>query len=211
MKIGIIAASGKAGTAIMKEAIVKGHDVTAIVRDTKKITLKNTKNIEKDLFDLNYNDLKDFDAVVDAFGAWTPDVLPLHEKSINHLCDILKGKPTRLMVVGSAGTLYLDKEHKMRLLDSPDMPAMFVPLATAMAKAFDGLLKITDVKWTFFSPAVNFAADGKRTNKYTLGGDELIVNAKGESYISYPDYAVAMVDEIEKGKFINKRFTAVSE
>lgn len=211
MKIGIIAASGKSGLAIMKEAIVRGHDVTAIVRDAKKVTLKNTKVIEKDLFDLKYDDLQKFDAVVDAFGAWTPDLLPLHEKSVNHLCDILSGKPNRLLVVGSAGTLYLDKDHKMRLLDSPDMPEMFLPLATAMAKAFDGLGKRTDVKWTFFSPAVNFAADGKRTNKYTLGGDELIVNSNGESYISYPDYAVAMVDEIEKGKFIGKRFTAVAE
>ena len=85
------------------------------------------------------------------------------------------------------------------------------PLAAAMAKALGELRERNDVKWTYISPAGDFQADGERTVKYILAGEELTLNAAGESVISYADYAIAMVDEIEKGNHIQQRISVVME
>lgn len=209
MKIAVICANGKAGQLIVNEAVNRGLDVTAVVREENKTAAK--KAVIKDLFDLTTEDLKEFDAVVDAFGAWTPDVLPQHSTSLMHLCDILSKTNIRLLVVGGAGSLYVTPEHNVQVMDGPDFPDMFKPLAAAQGKALEELRKRNDVKWTFISPACDFQADGKRTGKYILGGEELVLNSKGESVISYADYAVAMVDEIVNGNNINKRISVVSE
>ena len=209
MKIAVICANGKAGQLIVKEAVNRGLDVTAVVRGENKSAAK--KVIVKDLFELTADDLKGFDAVADAFGAWAPDVLPQHSTSLKHLCDLLSGTDTRLLVVGGAGSLYVNPEHTVKIMDGPDFPEMFKPLAAAQGKALEELRTRNDVKWTFISPAGDFRADGERTGKYILGGEELTLNSKGESIISYADYAIAMVDEIEKGNNIQKRISVVSE
>lgn len=209
MKIAVICANGKAGQLIVKEAVERGLEVTAVVRGENKSAAK--KVIAKDLFDLTADDLKGFDAVVDSFGAWTPDTLPQHSTSLKHLCDILSGTDTRLLVVGGAGSLYVNTEHTATVAQGENFPEMFKPLASAMAAALGELRQRNDVKWTYISPAGDFRADGERTGKYILGGEELTLNSKGESVISYADYAIAMVDEIEKGNNIHKRISVVSE
>ena len=209
MKIAVICANGKAGQLIVKEAVNRGLDVTAVVRGENKSAAKSV--ISKDLFDLTTEDLKGFDAVVDAFGAWTPDALPQHITTLKHLCDILTGTKTRLLVVGGAGSLYVNPEHTVTVADGEDFPEMFKPLASAMAKALGELRRRNDVKWTYISPAGDFQAEGERTGKYILGGEELVLNSKGESVISYADYAIAMVDEIVRGNNIQKRISVVSE
>lgn len=209
MKIAVICANGKAGKLIVQEAVNRGLDVTAVVRSDN--TTAAQKVLKKDLFDLTAADVKDFDVVIDAFGAWTEDTLPLHSTSLKHLCDILSGTDTRLLVVGGAGSLYVNPEHTMCVADGPDFPAIFKPLAAAMAKALDELRQRTDVKWTYISPAGDFQAEGERTGKYILGGEELTLNSKGESIISYADYAIAMVDEAVKGNNMQKRISVVRE
>ncbi len=207
MKIAVVAANGKAAGKIITEAVSRGLDVTGFGRNENNTDAQNY--IRKDLFDLTTEDLKGFDAVVDAFGAWTEETLPLHSTSLKHLCDILSGTDTRLLVVGGAGSLYVNPEHTMTVSDGPDFPDIFKPLAGAMAKALGELREHSDVKWTYISPAGDFQADGERTGKYILGGEELTLNSKGESIISYADYAVAMVDEIEKGDHIQQRISVV--
>ncbi len=209
MKIAVICANGKAGQLIVKEAVNRGLDVTAFVRNENKTVAE--KAVIKDLFNLTSEDLKDFDAIVDAFGAWTPETLPQHSTSLKHLCDVLSGTDTRLLVVGGAGSLYLNPEHTVQVMDGPDFPEIFKPLATAQGKALEELRERNDVKWTFISPAGDFRAEGERTGKYILGGEELVLNSKGESVISYADYAVAMTDEIVNGNNICKRISVVSE
>lgn len=209
MKIAIVCANGRAGKLITKEAVDRGLDVTVFVR-AKNETVA-TKSIEKDLFDLSKEDLKDFDVVIDAFGAWTEDTLPLHSKSLKHLCDILSYSDTRLLVVGGAGSLYVNKEHTMQVVDTPDFPETFKPLAKAQGKALEELRQRNDVKWTFISPAGDFQAEGARSGKYILAGEELTLNSKGESIISYADYAIAMIDEATKGNHIKQRISIVRE
>ncbi len=209
MRIAVICANGKAGKLIVEEAIARGADVTAVVRGENQSAAK--KVIQKDLFDLNAADLEDFDVVVDAFGAWTPETLPQHNTSLKHLCDLVSGRETRLLVVGGAGSLYVNPEHTVQVMDGADFPEMFKPLAANMGRALDELRTRTDVKWTYISPAGDFQADGAGTGKYILGGEELILNSKGESVISYAGYAVAMVDEALNGNHIQQRISVVAE
>ena len=207
MKLAVVCANGKAGKLIVKEALDRGLDVTAVVRGENRTEARQV--IRKDLFDLTAGDLKGFDAVVDAFGAWTEDTLPLHSASLKHLCDILSGTDTRLLVVGGAGSLYVNPEHTACVADGPDFPDAFKPLAAAMAKALGELRTRSDVKWTYISPAGDFQADGARTGQYILGGEELTLNGRGESVISYADYAIAMVDEAISGGHIQQRISVV--
>ena len=207
MKIAVVCANGKAGKLIVEEALNRNMEVTAVVRNENKTAAPQA--IVKDLFELSAEDLSDFDAVVDAFGAWTPETLPQHSTSLKHLCDILSGTETRLLVVGGAGSLYVNPEHTIQVMDGADFPEEFKPLAAAQGKALDELRGRTDVRWTFISPAADFQADGERTGAYLLGGEELILNDAGESIISYADYVIAMVDEIEKGDHIQQRISVV--
>lgn len=209
MKVAVIAANGKAAGKIITEAMNRGFEVTAFGRKENNTEAKNY--VKKDLFDLTTEDFKGFDAVVDAFGAWTEDTLSQHSTSLKHLCDILSGTDIRLLVVGGAGSLYVNPEHSVQVADSPAFPDAFKPLAKAMATALTELRERDDVKWTYISPAGDFQADGERSGKYILGGEELVLNSKGESIISYADYAIAMVDEIKKGNHIRQRISVVRE
>ena len=196
MKIAVVCANGKAGKLIVKEAVSRGHEVTAIVRGDNQTDAQNV--LIKDLFDLTAEDLQGFDVVIDAFGAWTPESLPQHSTSLKHLCDALSGSSARLIVVGGAGSLYVNPEHTLRVMDGDDFPAEFKSLAAAQGKALEELRERSDVRWTFISPAGDFQAEGERTGAYILAGEELRLNDAGESVISYADYAIAMVDEAER-------------
>ncbi|MBR1806622.1 MAG: NAD(P)-dependent oxidoreductase [Selenomonadaceae bacterium] len=209
MKIAVVAATGKAGRKIVAEATNRGFEVTAFVRRKGQVVDGAKHIVVKDIMNLTADDLKGFDAVVDAFGTFTPETLPLHTTTSQHLCDILSGSDTRLLIVGGAGSLYVDAEHKIQLFTTPEFPDAFKPLANAMANELDELRKRDDVNWTFVSPACDFQADGERTGKYLVGGEELIFNAAGESVISYADFAVAMVDEIASGTHIKQRIGVV--
>ena len=209
MKIAVVCTNGKAGKFIVKEAVERGLDVTAIARGENKSVAQNY--IEKDLFDLTKEDLANFDVVIDAFGTWAEETLPLHSTSLKKLCDLLSNTNKRLLVVGGAESLYVDKKHTKQVMDDPDFPDIFKPLAKDQGKALEELRKRNDVKWTFISPASDFQAEGKRTGKYILGGEELTLNSKGESIISYADYAIAMIDEAVEGEHIQERISVVVE
>lgn len=207
MKVAVVCANGRVGKLVVKEAIDRGLDITAIAKGKNESAA--VKYVCKDLFDLTTADLEGFDVVVDAFGAWAEEELPNHTKSLMHLCDVLSGKKTRLVVVGGAGSLYVNPEHTAVVSDGPDFPPQFLPLAKAQGKALEELRKRNDVQWTFISPAGDFQADGERTGEYILAGEELTLNGRGESIISYADYAIAMVDEITEGNHIQQRISVV--
>ncbi len=127
------------------------------------------------------------------------------------LADLLRGKSNRLLLVGGAGSLYTDDSQTQRVMDTPDFPESYYPTASNMALSLDAIKERDDVNWTYLSPSADFDADGERTGKYRLGGEVIMTNSQGKSYISYADYAIAMLDEAEQGKHIKKRFTVVSE
>jgi uncharacterized protein len=210
MKIGIVGASGKAGSQIVKEAASRGHNVTAIVRNASKLQDKTTAVIEKDVFDLTTDNVTAFDVVVNAFGA------PLGEEQAHvdaghALIEALTGTKTRLVVVGGAGSLFVDENKTVRLIDTPEFPDFVKPTAKGQGRNLEELQETSDLTWTFVSPSAVFDAEGKRTGSYQSGKDQLLVNSKGESYISYADFAIAVVDEIENPKHLNERYTVVGE
>ncbi len=207
MKIAVVCANGRVGSLVVKEALARGLDVTAIARGENRT--EAAQYVAKDLFDLTAQDLASYDAVVDCFGVWEPDKLSQHSQSLKHLCDLLSGTKTRLLVVGGAGSLFVDRDHSAVLCDSPDFPEDYRPLAKAQQKALEELRQRGDVVWTFVSPAADFQAQGETTGQYLLGGEELRLNDRGESVISYGDYALAMVDEIEKGHHLQQRISVV--
>jgi len=211
MKIGIIGASGKAGQEILKEAVSRGHEVTAIVRDASKIRNDGIQVLQKDAFELTAQDVAGFDAVVNAFGAPLGQE-HLHVEAGRSLIKAFQGAPnTRLIVVGGAGSLFVDEAKTVRLVDTPEFPDPFKATASNQAQNLQDLRESSGVQWTFVSPSAFFNAEGARTGKYETGLDNLLVNSKGQSHVSYADFAIAIVDEIENPKHLQARFTVVSE
>ncbi|CAH1190585.1 hypothetical protein PAECIP111892_00257 [Paenibacillus auburnensis] len=210
MKIAVIGASGKAGSEIVKEALSRGHEVTAIVRNAAKAADSGAAILEKDILALTSDDLRGFEAVVNAFGAPFGQE-HLHVEAGNVLIGALKDTPgTRLIVVGGAGSLFVDEAKTMKVVETPGFPDFVKPTALNQGKNLEILQGTEGLNWTFVSPSANFAI-GTRTGSYTKGKDNLLVNSKGESYVSYADYAIAIVDEIEQPQHIRERFTVVSE
>ena len=207
MKVAVICSNGKVGKLVVKEALAAGFEVTGFARGENKSEAK--KYVQKDIFDITKQDLTGFDVVVDAFGAWTEPELPNHGKSLAHLCSLLSGTKTRLLIVGGAGSLYTNKEHTARVMEGANFPDIFKPLANAMGSALDDLRKRNDVQWTYISPAADFQVDAPKTGKWLWAGEELMLNTKSESIISYADYAAALAEEIAKGGNIQKRISVV--
>ncbi|MCM3081826.1 NAD(P)-dependent oxidoreductase [Brevibacillus invocatus] len=211
MKIAVIGASGKAGRLIMEEAVARGHEVAAIVRNALKVQNPQVQIQEKDVFDLNAEDLQAYDVVVNAFGA-APGQEHLHVEAGRVLIQALKGLArTRLIVVGGAGSLFVDEAKTVRLMDTAEFPKEYYATASNQGQNLQDLQQSADVQWSFISPAAFFDPQGKQTGSYKKGKDHLITNEKGQSYISYADYAVAVLDEIENPQHKNERFTVVSE
>lgn len=209
MKIAVIGANGQAGKLIVKEGRERGFNVTAIARGENKSGAENF--IQKNLYDLTKEDVKDFDAVVSAIAIWSDEITDEHKKATEFLADLLSGAKTRLLIVGGAGSLYTDNTLTTTIAESPDFPKEYIPVATSMKIALDALRKRNDVNWTYISPAGEFDAKGAKTGDYILAGEVFAVNDKGESYISYADYAVAMIDEIEKGNHNKQRISVLGK
>lgn len=211
MRIGIIGATGKSGSRITAEALERGHLVVPLVRNARKLEDQDWQVVEKDLFNLTYTDLMGLDAVVNTFKA-PQGHEELHEKSIKHLIALLKGenKP-RLIVVGGSGSLIVDRQTGLRLSETEDFPHSIKPASYHMEKSLDLLLVATDVDWLYISPPQHFIPDGTRKGSYQLGTDFLLANHLGQSEISYADYAIALVDEIENKAFKNRRITVCSK
>ncbi|MDR1531622.1 MAG: NAD(P)H-binding protein [Clostridiales bacterium] len=213
MKIGVLGASGKAGALIADEAKNRGHEVTAIVRKASKAEGKGYSHVlERDLYDLKPEDISGLglDAVVSAFGLpFDEDHQGVYKRAVGRLITVFEKLPeVRLLVVGGAASLYTDPRKQHQFIEK--LPEEWRRDPADMMEGFK-LLQQSSINWTYFSPAYMFDYAGKRTGTYTLGGDFAITNSTNESYISYADYAIAMVDEIENAFHVRRRFTAVSD
>jgi len=209
MKVALVGATGPVGKRILQELVDREHDVTAIVRDTSKVAgHPRIKSVSADvgrraqLADV----LKGHDAVIVSVRFLKIDAETL-------LGAIRDSGVKRYLSVGGAASLYLPGT-KTKIIDSGQVPEEYLPEPTAGAAYLTRLKQVDDLDWTFLSPPMMFLNDeqfgtapGERTGKYRSGKDELLVDEKGESTISYEDYAVAMVDELETPAHIRERFT----
>ncbi|MEN5055483.1 NAD(P)-dependent oxidoreductase [Sphingobacterium kitahiroshimense] len=206
MKVAIIGASGFIGSAILNEALSRGHDITAIVRNPEKVTVSNPRlNVKKgdvikeeELVSL----LKGNEAVISAYSANDSST---YVKAITAIINATKKAGiTRLLAVSGAGSL--EVEPRVKLLDTPEFPAEWKDGATATRDAFDVIKQVTDLDWSVLSPAM-VIEPGPRTGVFRLGKDQVLFNDKGESKISTADFAVALLDELERPAHIKQRFT----
>ena len=211
-KIILIGASGYVGSAIMKEALNRGMQVTAIVRHPEKITIKDANLTVKkgDVTDIDKiaRLSKGADIIVSDYNpGWNnPDI---YEETLSVYPKILeavkKSGVPRFLMVGGAGTLFV--EPGLRLIDSGMIPETILPGVKSLGEFYlNTLSKEKEVDWVFFSPAANLFP-GKRTGKFRLGKDNMIVDDQGESSVSVEDYAVAMIDEVEYPTHHYERFT----
>jgi putative NADH-flavin reductase len=200
MNIALIGVSGRVGSRLLAELLRRGHRVTGIARDTSKLAnqpqlvLKNgDANQPAQLVPL----LAGHDAVLSARMFATSDAAAL-------ITAVKQAGADRLLVVGGAGSLEVAPGRA--LLDTQDFPAAYRPEAEAGRRFLDTLRTERSLDWTFLSPSAEFVP-GERTGKFRLGGDQLLADANGRSWISMEDYAIAFVDELETPKHSRQRFT----
>lgn len=194
MKIAVIGASGKVGRLIVQEALAKQMIVTEIVRDQKKAY--TTNYLVADVYQLTTAAISSFDVVVCAIG-FSQDKVSEFSTAYQHLLQIMTGLKTRLIIVGGAGSLYVDQAHTKMLKDTPEFPKDFKPVANAMADAVQLLKKNHEVNWLYISPAADFSPDYPTKHHYVKQSDNFTTDQQGQSQLSYGDYALAVIDEIE--------------
>jgi putative NADH-flavin reductase len=210
LKITVYGGSGNIGQRIVKEALNRGHEVTVVARDPSRVTEKHAKlkAVKGDILDSMgvAGQVAGQDVVVIAvsFRGANPDYDGYKKAAQSYVAAAreLKAKAPRLIVVGGAGSL----EVKPGVLVADGVPEKFKGEILGQKAALDYYRTVTDVQWTYFSPAGSIVP-GERTGKFRLGGDQLITDANGKSSISMEDYAVALIDEAEQPKHVGKRFT----
>ena len=208
----LIGASGFVGTAILNELLNRGNKVTAIVRNPEKVTVsnRNLSVVKADVSDVESiaNTSKGKDAIISAYNpGWTnPNI---YEETLKNYPLILQAAKQsgvkRLLIVGGAVTLFC--APGLRVVDSGAIPESIMGGVKSLGEFYlNILMNEHDIDWVSFSPAGSLEP-GERTGKFRLGKDDLIVDADGKSHISVEDYAVAMVDELEKPAHHQERFT----
>lgn len=211
-KVVIIGASGFVGSALLKEALNRELEVTAVVRHPEKIKIEN-ENLRVKKADVSSLEevtevCKGADVVISAFNpGWNnPNI---YKETIEVYLTIIDGVKKadvhRFLMVGGAGSLFI--APGVRLMDSGEVPENLLPGVKALGDFYlDFLRKEKEVDWVFFSPAADMRP-GVRSGRYRLGKDDMIVDAVGNSHISVEDYAAAMIDELEYPKHHQERFT----
>jgi putative NADH-flavin reductase len=205
MKIVLYGASGMIGSRLLTEALGRGHAVTLVVQDRQRITPPKGRVlvVEGDVLDATSvaAAVMGHGAVLSAVGP-TPEIIAGAARSL--IEGLTRAGVKRLVVVGGAGTL--EVAPGVLLLQTPQFPAEYELVAQAHGTALTTFRQNTTLDWTFVSPAA-FIQPGERTGKFRLGGDQLLVDGKGDSRISAEDFAVAFLDEIEKPAHLRQRFT----
>lgn len=209
MKLFLIGGTGNIGSRILAEAVSRGHDVTVLTRDPGKVKAQpHVKAVKGDILDSDQlaKQIPGQDAVIVSYSPGYDDAAPKkYEQSSDSVINAArKAGVKRIFYVGGAASLN-GKDGK-QILDTLQLPPPLKATLSAMRDILYKLRKTSDLDWTFFSPA-QMIAPGERTGKFRLGLDELVTDAQGQSRISCEDYAIAVVDELEKPKHIKKRFT----
>lgn len=211
-KVVLIGASGFVGSALLKEALNRDFEVTAVVRHPEKINIQNEdlriKKADVSSLEEVYEVCKGADAVLSAYNpGWNNP--KIYEETIEVYLTIIDGVKkagvNRFLMVGGAGSLFI--APGIRLMDSGEVPENLLPGVKALGDFYlNFLMKEKEVDWVFFSPAADMRP-GVRSGRYRLGKDDMIVDIVGNSHISVEDYAAAMIDELEYPKHHQERFT----
>ncbi|MGW3043624.1 NAD(P)-dependent oxidoreductase [Kitasatospora sp. NPDC001159] len=209
-RIAVIGANGSIGSAVVAEAAARGHEVTAVVRDPDRYRGEAASVERADVLDPA--DVARVavgrDVLVSAVGGGNgPGHLALIEPAARSLVEGLRAlgdEASRLIAVGGAGSL--ETAPGVRVWDTPGLPEPLLQIMHAHGAALDYYRTVSDIRWTVLSPPAEIGP-GERTGRYRTGLEQLLTDAEGRSRISVPDYAVALVDEVEQPEHIGERFT----
>lgn len=210
----LIGATGFVGSAILNELINRGHKVTAVVRDPEKIASRNgVEAVKEDVTNVDgiARLAQGKDAVISAYNPGWANPRQYEETLENYPLIVEAAKKSgvkRLLIVGGAGTLFV--KPGLRLVDTGTLPEAWLPGVKSLGEFYlNTLMKEDAIDWIFLSPAANLGnlQPGTRTGHYRMGKDDMLVDEKGDSFISVEDYAMAMVDELETPKHHKERFT----
>lgn len=209
MKIALIGASGYVGSALLTEALARGHQVTALVSRPERLPAQpGLQALATDVLDTATlaSQLQGHEAVISAFsGHAQTEVYNYYVKGMGSIIAAVKSAGvSRLLVVGGAASL--EVAPGVQLLDTPEFPAEWKETAAGAREALNLLRDEQQLDWTFLSPSAHLEP-GERSGKFRLGGDQLLVDGSGKSHISLADYAVAMIDELERPAHSRQRFT----
>ncbi|WP_030246558.1 NAD(P)-dependent oxidoreductase [Streptomyces sp. NRRL S-350] len=211
--IAVIGANGTIGSAVVAEAVARGHEVVAVVRDPGRYRGGAALVERADVLDPAdvARVAAGRDVLVSAVGGGDgPGHLALIEPAARSLVEglrMLDGAAPRLVAVGGAGSL--ETAPGVRVWDAPGLPEPVLQIMHAHGAALDFYRTVSDIRWTVLSPAAEIGP-GERSGRYRTGLEQLLTDAQGRSRISVPDYAVALVDEIEQPEHIGERFTCCS-
>ena len=200
MNVVVYGATGNSGSEIVKELVKRGHKVTGVARDVTK--LDGASGVTAKTDDLSNVDriseiITGADVVVSAYQPPADNTDALIDVTKREIEAVKKAGKARLIVVGGAGQL--EVAPGVTLIKSGYLPAEYIPIATSHEKAAEVLKASSGINWTYIAPAAYFVP-GERTGKYRTGTNNLVSDEKGESKITFADYAIALVDEIEKPK-----------
>lgn len=213
MKIVLFGATGTAGRRIAHEALNRGHQVAGVIRDADRVTSPDSRMrlVKGDATKPQSvaRVVEGADVVISAISPRpTPRGLPgssLCDAARALIAGLQEARVKRLLVVGGAASLFV--QPGMQLIDTPTFEPEWRPEANEHSDA----LRIyqaegANLDWTFFCPAARIYP-GDRTGSFRLGGDNLITDGNGRSEISFEDYAMALIDEIEQPRHSQRRFT----
>lgn len=207
MKIAILGANGNVGSVLVDEALSRGYEVLALVKDKNNYVAKEgveVKEVDALNKDTLVNGFKDIKIVVSAFGPKAGFENDLVVATRNLVDAAKRAKVERFLMVGGAGSLLVSEG--VILANSGVLPADWLPVVNAHVEALNVISKETDLNWTVLRPSSIFGS-GEKTGKFRLGTDYLLVDSEGNSHISFQDYAVALFDELDNSDFIKKAFT----
>lgn len=213
MKVAVIGATGFVGQNLVKELSTRGHEVIAIARNPSVLTDQagvSTKTVDVNDVEALANAVKGTEVVVSAFNAgWTnPELYQDFLKGSQDIQQAVKQSGVqRLIVIGGAGSLYIDGNQ---LVDSPDFPEAYKAGATAARDYLNIIKEEKELNWTFFSPAIEMhpGITTGRTGNYRLALENPVFNEEGRSILSVQDLAVVIADEVETNQHAQQRFTA---
>ena len=208
-KIVVLGAAGKAGYRVVSEAAARGHQVTAVARDTARLGLLPA-GVNSVGGDATHHEsvavlAKNADVLVLTIGGPDPALYPAAVATVTRAVRALGPAAPRILHMGGGATLL--NEYGSRFLDAPGFPEEFRPHAMGQLRALDAYRASDGVTWTYLSPPPVHFAPGERTGRYRTGLEHPVTCADGQARISYEDYAVALVDEIEIAGYLNRRFT----
>ncbi len=208
-KVVVYGATGNIGQRILAEALVRGHDVVAAVRNPAKVTEHSDRLTVVDTDPTDpaavTGTVRGADAVIASLNG-DPDFFDTSSRALVDGLRALGATAPRLLWVGGASSLLLP--DGTRLVDSGRIPAAWLPLVQGQIDVLEYFRTVEDVRWTYLSPAEVIEAGGRQPGGFRIGADELVTDAAGTSRITYDDFAAALLDEVDTAAHVNRRFTA---